>query len=189
MIFYLHCPNDYIYFKQKFADCIVEEGFIYELCDRPCFAEITDCICNHPSTEFDFQINGQPIHFGDTFIVPASAFITRDSQAKLNADKMLLTLDTNIDGKICFKASFLTKEGNDILKYQVYEKSEEDVSWKVKPSNTTDSSLKTTIQVSRDNDPDDIEVYTWCVPITSFLKEKLNKNEILMSVIEEEKEI
>jgi hypothetical protein len=102
---------------------------------------------------------------------------------------MLLTLDTNIDGKICFKASFLTKEGNDILKYQVYEKSEEDVSWKVKPSNTTDSSLKTTIQVSRDNDPDDIEVYTWCVPITSFLKEKLNKNEILMSVIEEEKEI
>lgn len=112
---------DYDYFKKKFNDCIVEEGFIYDLIEIQSLNNLTKEFCLNPSISFDFKVEGKDVHFEDTFISYDFSFFKEDIKnnlSKLNAKCVVLTFDCNKLNFITFKGKVIGNDNKNILYYQ-----------------------------------------------------------------------
>lgn len=78
-------PFDYEYFKEKFKDCTVKEGFIYELESEESLKELTKDFNPAPKTTCYFKVEGRDVNFTDTLVADDTFFFVEEMREKLNA--------------------------------------------------------------------------------------------------------
>lgn len=113
---------DYKYFKEKFADCTVKEGFVFDLENNEKFKAITDMFHPNPSTEFNFTANGETISYDDTLIYNGIDIFRNDMQEKLqklNAKHVTFRFDCNPLTFISLEGRIIDENDNILQCYQV----------------------------------------------------------------------
>lgn len=114
---------DYQYFKQKFKECIVKEGFIFDLYNDSRFNVITEKFCKSPSTDFELQINNKPITFDDTLIYSDMDIFKKDVKSKLERlDAAYIEFKLKMGhgmGFVNMQGIIFDKNNNALLDYQI----------------------------------------------------------------------
>lgn len=77
---------DYSYFKNKFTDCIIKEGYTFDLELIESLKEVTDRICSNPSVDFNLKVQGKQVHFEDVLIY--RNFDIFENDVKNNLEKL-----------------------------------------------------------------------------------------------------
>lgn len=124
-IFHIEWDNnyfDYEYFKKKFADCIVEEGWIFDLLKHDNLKEVWKKF-EIPTIYFDINVNRREIDAKDTLICKDLCFL-KEEYLKFFKDCGVvyakLTHDYDCLNGSHFKAKFIKEDGSLLPKYQGY---------------------------------------------------------------------
>lgn len=113
---------DYAYFKKRFQNCIIKEGFVYELENEKAFQEITKEICPHPSVDFDFTVEGRKVCFEDVFLCHRFDMFKDDAKKNLEqiqAKAVQFTFDCNPWNFIGMKGRVIGEDGHFVPSYQI----------------------------------------------------------------------
>lgn len=159
---------DYEYFKNKFADCIINSGFIYELEDNETYKDLFKEVCFNPSAEFKYTVEGKNIKWGDSFETDNLDILTDNVKKKLSAfcvEKIIFTLYSNPFDFINLEGKFLLNDGSYLSHYQYWEgvKTKEEFFKKMEDEGVT----------LRNNYVDD-SIYTFYVPFSPVVLDKLS---------------
>lgn len=110
---------DYEYFHKKFADCIVEEGWVFDLLQRDYLKEVTKEF-KIPTVHFDISVNGREISTKDILICKDLCFLKNEYIKKFREYGVSYAeLEYNFN---CFKPNhfvvkFVKKDGSLLLNY------------------------------------------------------------------------
>lgn len=112
---------DYYYFRDKFEECTIEKGFIFDLLDIKSLEPLTKNICNS-LPKFNIEVEGNDIKFGETYFCSNYNFLKDniiDILKKLDVKGILFTLNFSVMNGFCFKGKFLTQDNEYVLEYQL----------------------------------------------------------------------
>lgn len=113
---------DYEYFKNKFKDCIIESGFIYDLEDNDeTFKNLFNEVCYNPSVKFKYIVNNRNVKFTDTFEIEDLNILNdrvKNKVLKLGARKIIFSFNVNPFRFINLEGKILLNNGNYLLNYQ-----------------------------------------------------------------------
>lgn len=118
-------PYDYEYFKDKFANCTVETGMVYNLKNIESFSKITKQVSPISSPKFSFTVDGKDLDWNDSIFCPEnfnfSIFTkkTRDALELNHGIGSVLKFDLNALQGFCLKGSVLNGRGEHIPSYKI----------------------------------------------------------------------
>lgn len=113
---------DYKYFKEKFADCIEEEGFVFDLENNDKLKDITTLFYHDSSIDFDFTVQNNHISYDNTLIYNNIDILQpklQEKLQKLNAQSIHFTFDCNPINFISLKGIIMDDHNNPLKVYQV----------------------------------------------------------------------
>lgn len=113
---------DYDYFKKKFSDCIVKEGFIYDLNEIDTFNDLVKEFNLSPSINFYFKVEGKDISYNDTFKSTDFSIFKEDIRKnleKLKAKAFVLNFDSNYFNFIGTIGKIIGPNDEILLFYQI----------------------------------------------------------------------
>ena len=115
---------DYEYFKNKFKDCIIDEGFIFALENNEKLSEITKQFHNDPSTSFRIIVEQKEICWEDKIICKDLALSIFNETAKevfkkIKASHILIEFDSNNLSSIHAKCTIIKEDSTAALTYQI----------------------------------------------------------------------
>ena len=112
---------DYYYFRNKFEDCVVERGFIFDLLEIKSLEPLTKNI-QESSPIFEIEVEGKDISFGEEYFCSDYSFLNENAVEKLNkleVKGIIFTLNFDCLNGFSFKGKFLTKDNKIVLSYQL----------------------------------------------------------------------
>ena len=118
-------PNDYLYFKKKFSDCISKKGKVYDFLYKKSFREITKDVCLQSSPEYSITVDGKHITEDDILFCPEkNAFSLYADEIKENIRKSkgigtVLSLDFTVLNGFCFNCNVVKSNGELLSNLQV----------------------------------------------------------------------
>lgn len=118
-------PYDYEYFKDKFKNCIVETGTVYDLENIESFSEITKQFSPVSSPKFPFTVDGKDMKWDDLIFCPESpdfSIFTKETRDILEMNHgigSVLKFDLNALQGFCLKGSVLNNRGEYIPSYKI----------------------------------------------------------------------
>lgn len=117
-------PFDYEYFRDKFKECTVESGMIYELKIVESLHELTKNFCHNPKTTCSFQVEEKEVSFSDALVVTDMFFFKDHMQDKLKeikATKVVFRFSTTRWNGICAIGQIYHEDGSVVLKNELDE--------------------------------------------------------------------
>lgn len=118
-------PYDYEYFKDKFKNCTVETGMVYDLENIESFSEITKQVSPVSSPKFPFTVDGKDLKWDDLIFCPESSDFSIFTEETRNVIKMnhgigsVLKFNFNTLGGFCMKGHILDGNGEYIPSYKI----------------------------------------------------------------------
>lgn len=118
-------PYDYEYFKDKFKNCTVATGMVYDLENIESFSKITKQISPISSPKFPFTVDGKDLDWHDSIFCPEyfnfSIFTqeTRDVLEMNHGIGSVLKFDLNALQGFCLKGSVLNGRREYIPSYKI----------------------------------------------------------------------
>lgn len=113
---------DYEYFKNKFKDCIIESGFIYDLEDNnETFKDLFNEVCYNPSVKFKYIVNNRNVKFTDTFEIEDLNILNdrvKNKVLKLGEKKIIFSFNINPFRFINLEGKILLNNDSYLLNYQ-----------------------------------------------------------------------
>lgn len=118
-------PYDYEYFKDKFKNCTVEAGMVYDLENIESFSEITKQFSPVSSPKFPFTVDGKNIEWDSRLFLPENSDFSIFVEETRNTIKMnhgigsVLKFDLNALNGFCVKGHVLNGRGEYIPSYKI----------------------------------------------------------------------
>lgn len=118
-------PYDYDYFKNKFKNCTVEAGMVYDLENIESFSKITKQASPISSPKFSFTVDGKDLKWDDLIFCPENSDFsiftkeTRDVLKMNHGIGSVLRFDLNALQGFCLKGSVLNGRGEYIPSYKI----------------------------------------------------------------------
>lgn len=118
-------PYDYEYFKDKFNNCTVEAGMVYDLENIESFSEITKQFSPVSSPKFPFTVDGKNIEWDSRLFLPENSDFSIFVEETRNTIKMnhgigsVLKFDLNALNGFCVKGHVLNGRGEYIPSYKI----------------------------------------------------------------------
>lgn len=120
-------PFDYEYFRDKFKECTVESGMIYELESVESLKALTKDFNPAPKTTCYFQVEGRDVSFSDKLVATDMFFFKDYMQEKLKeigASKVVFTFSTNRLNGFCAVGQIYHEDGSIVLENELDEEDE-----------------------------------------------------------------
>lgn len=111
---------DYEYFHKKFADCIVEEGCIFDLLQHDSLKEVTKEF-KTPTVDFGINIDGKEVAVDDVLVCDDLCFLKDECKEKwkeYGVTHAELRFDFDCFNAFHFKAKFVKEDGSYLPRYQ-----------------------------------------------------------------------
>lgn len=118
-------PYDYEYFKDKFNNCTVETGMVYDLENIESFSEIIQQFSPVSSPKFSFTVDGKNIEWDSRLFLPENSDFSVFVEETRNTIKMnhgigsVLKFDLNALNGFCVKGHVLNGRGEYIPSYKI----------------------------------------------------------------------
>ena len=118
-------PYDYDYFKDKFKNCTVETGMVYDLENVKSFSKITKQVSPISSPKFSFTVDSKDLDWNDSIFCPENfnfSIFTKETRDVLEMNHgigSVLKFDLNALQGFCLKGSVLNGRGEYIPSYKI----------------------------------------------------------------------
>ncbi len=118
-------PYDYEYFRDKFKNCTVEAGMVYDLENIESFSKITEQVSPISSPKFSFTVDGKNIEWDSRLFLPESPDFSIFTEEKRDALKMnhgigsVFKFNVNTLDGFCLKGHILDGHGEYIPSYKI----------------------------------------------------------------------